>query len=187
MDLIRAICPDCSNWIQFQGDAESVVCGQCGGPFRVREHQGSVSLSRIRSGAEWSAEDDLRLVDERLADIDEMLTEAEAESEALRSREKAGPLSLGCSFFSLFLGVLMVLILFMLIGKKYMDTWLFYFALAVVVALGVARIRARMPEKSDLDALREKRQQVEEIAATLARDRARLESLKSRLISSLKP
>jgi hypothetical protein len=121
------------------------------------------------------------LVQERLAEIDELLTEGEAEIQALRSQEQSGALRVGCSIFGVFMAVLAVSVLFMLLGRPYFGGWQFSLAMAAVILLGLLRIRKKVRARAQLEGLAVKREEMEAALAQLQGERARLSALAARL------
>jgi len=129
----------------------------------------------------WPDTDDLRraenaasLIDSRLAEVGELVEDAESEIEALRSREQSAPLQKGCAFFGLIMMVILVIAVFMLVGRSYFGGWLFFAAVGAVVLLSLLRIRHKFTGSVQLEALRRERLEVE---ADLARLRAELDRL----------
>ena len=103
-----------------------------------------------------------------------MISEIEADIEAIRAREQSGPLQLGCAAFGVFGLVLAVIVGFMLVGRTLVGGWVFYLALAIVILLGVVRVRAKLKDQIPASALRADRLRLEETLAELQRDRSRL-------------
>src|SRR2546422_10121151 len=121
MDNISTHCPRCRFSLEIPPDFDNVICRGCATAYWVRRHGDALSLARI-----WPEEDDglLRatdagpMIEQRLADIDELMVEAEMDIEGLRSREQSTPLQMGCAFFGLFLTIVVVSAIFMLLGKS---------------------------------------------------------------------
>jgi hypothetical protein len=149
----------------------------CGQAFRIERRDGGVTLTQAELGEAGTVE----AIEMRLAELDELLEEGEAEVEALRSREASRPLALGCSFFGLFVAVLLVIVLFMLLGRDRFGGWLFYLSIAAVVLAGLVRIRKKLPRRSDLEELRIRRTRAEGALASLRHDRDRLAQFHSTL------
>lgn len=122
-----------------------------------------------------------RLIEQRLADIDELIEETESEIEVLRSREQSAPLQMGCAFFGLFMTIIVVSALFMLLGKGYFGSWMFYASIAAVVLLGIARIRRKLIGSVQQENLRRDRLQIEDNLTKLETERNRIEELRARL------
>jgi uncharacterized Zn finger protein (UPF0148 family) len=187
MDIIKTDCPACSNPLEFPKDFDNVICPNCGTAFRVREYKGAINLSRKNRPVEQSGSigmdeaEALEVVEARLAELDEMISETSIEIEALKSREQSAPLQTGCSFFGLFMIVITVIAAFMPLGRKYFGNWLFYLALALVVLLGLRRISRKQASPIELERFRQERLELEEGLAQLESERARIYDLKTRL------
>jgi len=190
---IKTVCPVCRNRLEFSVDADTVICSSCGNTFRVSRREGGIALARIDPEAESVALSSDRtetlstVIDERLTEVDELLEEAEAEVEAVRSREQSGPLRAGCSLFALFFAVLLVIILFGLLGREYVGGKLFYLALAVIIVVGLFRIRAKLSDQEEVERLKRTREEMETALAGLRTERDRLAELKSRLSEDDEP
>jgi hypothetical protein len=179
MDDILVYCPRCHFTLEIPPEFDNVVCGGCGTPFWVRRHGGSLSLSEI-----WPGEDSPRAaktgdaIDLRLAEIDEFIEEAEAEIEDLKSREQSAPLQVGCAFFGLFTTIIVLIGIFMFLGKSYVGSWMFYIAIAAVILLSVSRIRRNLIGHAEREKLRQRRIPIEAGIAQLHAERIRLNGLK---------
>jgi hypothetical protein len=130
--------------------------------------------------ARFEPEDVIRT---RLAELDEMVEELQAEIEALRSRELSAPLQIGCSFFSLFIGVMVVLAASMLLGRSYFGSWIFYVCLAVVISLGIVRLRRKLRTRVPAEEIRQERVGLEKTLSELLGERSRVQELGTNLIS----
>lgn len=191
MEIIETNCPECRGALEFPRDFDNVICSICGTAFQVRRYKDAISLvaleddpARAESNLERQTyKDDLQVVESRLAELDEFIAEASEEVEAMKSRERSVPLQIGCSFFGLFMIVIIVIIAFMLLGRSYVGHWLFYLALALAVLLGLARIRQKLSQTSRLDDLRRERTQLEKGLIELQSERKRILELKATLIS----
>lgn len=182
MDNISTHCPRCRTSLEIPPDFDNVICRGCAAAYWVRRHGDALSLSEI-----WPEEHDLLLrraeagpvIEQRLADIDELMEEAEVEIEGLRSREQSGPLQLGCAFFGLFMAVIVVSVLFMLLGKSYFGGWMFYASIGAVILLGFARIRRKWVGPLQREKLRQERLLIEDGLAELEAERERMHKLKA--------
>lgn len=180
MNIVKTICPVCSAALEFPSDVDSVICSGCGATHQVRDHNGSVSLRMIRTGPlEWQDLSEARqpassIDQSSLAELDELIAEVESDIDAVRAREQSGPLQLGCAAFGVFGLVLTVIVGFMLAGRSLVGGWLFYLALAVVILLGVARVRAKLKDQIPSSELRADRLRLEETLAELQLERSRL-------------
>lgn len=192
MNIIKTSCPECRNPLEFPRDFDNVICAFCETAFRVREYKGTINLLATGRGDELLAprandeqtdsEDPMAVIEARLGELDELIAEAGAEVEVLKSREQSAPLQKGCAFFSLFMFVIIIIALFMPLGRKYFGNWLFYLALAAVVLLGVRRIRLRLQSAAQLEQIAQERLQLEDGLAQLESERARVLKLKDELL-----
>jgi hypothetical protein len=189
MEKIKTNCPRCHSGLEFPRDLESVICSSCGSSFEVRHYEGAISLlsderrdedETRRTAGEVAAQ---ALIEGKLSELDELITDANENIEALRGREQSTPLHAGCAFFGLFTIVIIVIAVFMALGREYFGHWLFYLALAAVVFLGIARIRRRLESSDQVDRFRDERLKLEQALEELERERARVLDLKQRLAS----
>jgi hypothetical protein len=123
-------------------------------------------------------DENARLIDQRLAELDEEIDEVSAEIEAIRGSEKARPLQLGCAVFGLFSLALLVIGFFMTIGADYFGRWPFYLSLAVVLALGLLRAGRKFSQAEQLEKLRRQKSQLEQVLASAETERDRLLDLR---------
>jgi len=179
MDDILVYCLQCHFALNIPLEFDNVICGGCGTPYWVRRHGGGISLTKV-----WPGEDSPRstktdeAIDLRLAEINEYIEEAESEIESLKSREQSVPLQLGCAFFGLFMAVIVLIALFMFLGRSYIGGWLFYAAIVGAILLGVARIRRKLVGAAERENLRQRRIPIEAGLADLQAERTRLTDLK---------
>ncbi|HXG91225.1 MAG TPA: hypothetical protein VNN73_02505 [Blastocatellia bacterium] len=186
MDIIKTNCPQCRQPLEFPRDFDNVICASCGSAFRVREHKGAINLLAINpkssqqsvDATEQNGAGNLAIIDARLAELEELIAEMSDEIEALRSREQSRPLQLGCAFFGLFMLAIMVFIAFMLLGQNYIGHWSFYLALAVVILLGILRMRRRFAGRGQTEHSRQERVQLENSLIQLVAERDRILTLK---------
>jgi hypothetical protein len=160
-----------------------VICPACGTAYWIRRSRGAINLSEMWPDTEDSrrGENAAAVIESRLAEIGELIQQAESEIETLKGREQSPALQKGCAFFGLFLMVVFVVVLFMLLGKGYVGGWLFFSALAAVVLLSLARMRRKLIGSSQLDELRQQRIQLEDGLASLQAERDRILRLKTSL------
>jgi hypothetical protein len=130
--------------------------------------------------ARFEPEDVIRT---RLAELDEMVEQLQAEIDALRSRELSAPLQIGCSFFSLFIAVMVVLAASMLLGRSYFGSWIFYVCLAVVISLGIVRLRRKLRTRVPAEEIRQERVGLEKTLSELLGERSRVQELGTSLTS----
>jgi LSD1 subclass zinc finger protein len=179
MDLIRTSCPGCGKNLEFPKGTANVICTNCAASYLVHWYEGTVSLSAVDPHVGTGSE----VIDEELIKIDDNIDDLNAEIEAIRSKEQGVPLQKGCAVFGIFsLGVL-VIAFFMTVGKDYFGKWPFYVSLAVVIGLGLMRMRRKLASPDEVGSLRSARAQLEEDLGTLNDERARLQSLKEALTS----
>jgi prefoldin subunit 5 len=188
MNIIKTTCPQCQKLLEFPRDFDNVICAFCGAAFQVREYKGTINLLATGQSAELlppgadESEDAMSVVEARLSQLDELIAEIGSEIEALKSREQSAPLQKGCAFFSLFLLVIIIIVLFMPLGRRYFGNWLFYLALAAVVLAGVKRIRRKLQSPAQLEHLSQERLQLEDDLAQLESERSRVLKLKEELL-----
>ena len=183
MSPISTYCPRCQRPLEIPMDFDNVICPGCATAYWIRRHLGAINLSEM-----WPDTEDLQrrknaaaLIDSRLAEIDESMAEAESEIESLRSREQSAPLQKGCAFFGLFTMVIVVIALFMLLGKGYFGGWLFFAAVAAVILLSLARMRRKLVSSAHLEGLRRERMGIEDGLVQLRAERKRIERLRTSL------
>ena len=183
MSDISTSCPRCRRALEIPYDFDNVICPGCAAAYWIRRHGDLVSLSEMWPDADDSrrAENATALVESRLAEIDELMEEAEAEIESLRSREQSGPLQRGCAFFGLFMTVILVIAVFMLVGRGYVGSWLFYVSVAGVIIVGIVRIRRKLISADQVDEFRRNRTEIENDLTRLQSERDRLQGLNARL------
>lgn len=187
MDIIKTNCPECGNPFELPRDFDNVVCARCGTAYRVREHKGAINLSAIEKNLDQPVIEgeigELASVEIRLAELTELIEECSSQIEAIIGREKGAPLQMGCALFSLFVMAIAVIALFMPLGREYFGGWLFYLALAAVLALGFMRIRRRFANPDQLDEMRQDRARLEAALEELEAERDRLLDLKRKIDS----
>ena len=171
MDIIKARCPECGNDLEFPGDFDNVTCASCKTAYRVREYKGTINLSMIeaRSTGENQAGQ------QELSDLNEYMAELNSEIEALKSKEQGAPLQLGCGVFGIFFLAVLVITFFMTLGINYFGKWPFYLSLAVIVGLGLLRMRRRLPDPAEIERLRQARDSLQNDLASLEVERRDLE------------
>ena len=181
MKNISTHCPKCRFSLEIPEDFENVICRGCATGYWVRRHGDALNLSEMwpeREAASLTTEAG-PIIEQRLAEIDELMEEVEMEIEVLRSREQSGPLQMGCAFFGLFMTVIVVSALFMLLGKSYFGSWMFYASIAAVMLIGFARIRRKLVGASQREKIRQDRLRTEAGLAQLQAERDRIQKLKA--------
>ncbi len=183
MSAISTYCPRCQRSLEIPHEFDNVICPGCATAYWIRRHGDLINLSEMWPDPEDSrrGENALAVIESRLAEIDELMEEAESEIESLRGREQSAPLQRGCAFFGLFMMVIVVIALFMLVGQGYVGSWLFYASVAAVILLSLARIRRKLVSPAQLEELRQDRMQIEEGLAQLQAERDRIQKLKATL------
>ena len=188
MNIIETNCPACASPLEFPNDFDNVICPKCGTAFQVREYKGVINLSRKDQTTspltiEMDEAEARAVVELKLEELDDLISEAGSEIEALKSREQGGPLQMGCSFFGLFVFVMAVIIAFMPLGRRYFGNWMFYLALALVILLGFRRMRRKKASPEQIEQLRTERLRLEEGLRQLEAERARIRNLQARITS----
>ena len=183
MSSISTFCPRCQRSLEIPYEFDNLICAGCATAYWIRRHDDLINLSEMWPDAADSrrGENATALVESRLAEIDELIEQAEAEIESLRSREQSAPLQRGCAFFGLFMMVIVIIAVFMLVGRGYVGSWLFYTSVVAVILLGLARMRRKLVSAAQLDELRQERLQVEGELAELQVERDRVRRLRQTL------
>lgn len=183
MTTLSTYCPRCERSLEIPLEFDNVICPGCATAYWIRRHRGAINLSEMwpDTADPRRAENAAAVIESRLAEIDELIEEAESEVESLRSRELSAPLQKGCAFFGLFMMVIVVIVLFMLLGKGYFGSWLFFASVAAVILFNLARIRRKLSSSPQLEALRRDRMEIEDGLAQLQAERDRIQKLKSSL------
>jgi len=154
MDVLKTTCPQCARPLEVPRDFDNVICAACGAAFRVRAHKNAINLSPITSASEpGQPPTEETALDARLAEVAEEIERMTEEIDESKSKEKSAPLQLGCGIFGIFWLVIAVIAVFMTVAKSYFGTWLFYSSLAVVIIVGILRLRRRRTTPEELDRL----------------------------------
>lgn len=184
MNNISTICPKCRFSLEIPSDFDNVICRGCATAYWVRRHGDALNLAEISPQTEDGlsrADEASPIIEQRLAEIDELMEHAETDAASLRSREQSGPLQLGCAFFGLFMTIIVVCALFMLLGKSYLGGWMFYISIAAVILLGITRIRRKLVGPLQRERLREDRLLIEGGLEQLGAERDRIIKLRTSL------
>jgi len=183
MSAITTYCPLCQRALEIPAEFDNVICPGCATAFWVRRHREAINLSEM-----WpDADDSLRvrnaksLIESRLEELGGRIEEVEDEIEVLRSREQSAPLQKGCAFFSLFMAIILVIVLFMLLGRGYFGSWLFFLAVAVAVFLSLFRIRRKLAGSRHIEGLRVDRLNAEQTLIHLRAEFDRSRQLRTAL------
>jgi len=180
--LLDADCPRCETNLRPGPNQRRIVCPRCGSIWLTSQLAGSEDQERppVPLNEDSSPE---AAAESRLADLEEAILQHREEIEALRSRELSSPLQLGCSFFGLFFAVLLVIAVFMLLGRAYFGGWIFYACLTVVILLAVFRIRKRLIKSVPASNLRSDREILEHDLNELEAEHQRISHLLSQFRS----
>jgi len=183
MSFISTYCPRCQRFLEIPHEFDNVICPGCATAYWIRRHGDLINLSEMwpDSADSRRGENAVAVIESRLAEIDELMEAAESEIESLRSREQSAPLQRGCAFFGLFMMVIVVIALFILVGRGYVGSWLFYASVVVVILLSLARMRRKLVSSEQLEELSKDRLQIEEGLAQLQAERDRIQKLKASL------
>ena len=193
MKIIKANCPECENPLEFPQELKEVICTNCGATIQTQEYKGVIAL-KVKSPRQEphnskavEAGEALALVDSRLVELDEVMAEVQAELETVKSREQSPPVQMGCSLFGLFMLTILVIAVFMPLGRKYFGHWMFYLALGLVILLGLKRFRRKQPAPEQAEQLYSERLRLETLFAEFQAERERLCNLKERVQTSFQP
>ena len=191
--MIKANCPACENLLEFPQELKDVICAKCGAAIQTQEYTGVIALKvkpprqEPHQAKAVEAAEALALVDSRLAELDEVMAEVQAELEAVKSREQSPSIQMGCSLFGLFMLVVFVIAAFMPLGRKYFGNWMFYLALALVILFGLKRFRRKQPSSDQIEQLHSERLQLESLVAEFQAEKERLCDLKERIQIGFQP
>jgi hypothetical protein len=181
MEVTRTSCPSCGVRLELPADFDTVVCAVCGSLYRVRKRKDAIHLVEIAQTDDPASKGKLRALEILISELDEEIEETGSEVEALRSREQAGPLQLGCSLFGIFLAVLLVVALFMPFGRDWLGGWIFYLSIAAVALLGLLRMRRKFVSREQVEELRQERLRLESLLIDLVAERDRLRRLRDQI------
>jgi hypothetical protein len=183
MTTTSTYCPRCQRSLEIPLEFDNVICPGCATAYWIRRHLGAINLSEMwpDTADPRRTENAAAVIESRLAEIDELIKQAESDVESLRSRELSAPLQKGCAFFGLFMMVIVVIVLFMLLGKGYFGSGLFFLSVALVILLSLARIRRKLVSPAQLEELRQDRMQIEDGLAQLQAERDRIQKLRATL------
>lgn len=183
MEIIKTNCPACTVALEFPSDSDNIICGVCGASYQVRTYKGTISLSVI--GKDDQA---LLLPEEKtnsqaiaaiLAELNEDIERVSEEVEILRANERTAPLQLGCSFFGTFGVLLLVIAVFVTLGKNYFGGWLFWLVVAFVILISLVRVRRKLMSRDKIEYYKTERARMEAVLEQLQSERTRLENLQA--------
>ncbi len=192
MDIVKTICLSCKDTLEFPREFDNVICAGCGAAYRVQSYQGAINLTRIErepgqikateTGANGGSE--LKIVEMRLAELDELIANAAPQLEEVKDKEQSAPLQLGCAVFGIFSMAILVLAFYATVAHSYFGGWLFYLTIAAVIALGLIRLRGKIIGSDEIRQLRAQRALMQEALTQLETERRGVEQLKERLESN---
>lgn len=171
-------CPQCDTRLHLPPYRKRIVCPRCGADCEVPNLERPADSGPIEHTGDAHPEDAIR---GRLVDLDESIDSIQAEIEELKSRELGIPLQLGCSFFALFTAAIIVIAVFMLLGRGYFGSGIFYLCLGLILLIGVLRMRNSLKNRAAPAALRRERADLEQNLKQLRRERQRIENLLAKL------
>ncbi|HEY7545727.1 MAG TPA: hypothetical protein VID27_12625 [Blastocatellia bacterium] len=181
MNSIKTNCPSCGASLELSREAGAVVCARCGAAFRVRRQGDALNLDEV---AEVQGNlGKLKALEIMLEEIDEEIETVASDIEALRGREKAAPLQAGCALFGVFMAVIVVVTLFMPLGREYFGGWLFYLTIALVLALSAWRMRRRFVSREQVNRFKEERKRLESALTEMESERDRLHRLREEILA----
>ncbi len=183
MEIIKTNCPACTVPLEFPNDSDTVICGVCSASYQVRNYKGTISLSVI------GKDDQALLLPENannpdaietiLADLSEDIERVSEEVEVLRANERTAPLQLGCSFFGMIGVLLLVIAIFVTLGKNYFGGWLFWLVFGFVIVISLSRMRKKLMSRDKIEYYKSERARMEGVLDQLQSERARLENLQA--------
>lgn len=180
MDSIKTNCPSCGTGLEFSAETDAVVCARCGAAFRVHRHQDAFNLDEVaRSHGNLGK---LKALEIMIEELDEEIEAVGSDIEALRGREKAAPLQAGCALFGVFMAVIIVIALFMPLGREYFGGWIFYLTIAAVLALSAWRMRRRFVSREQVERFREERERLQSALAEMETERDRLQQIREEIL-----
>jgi hypothetical protein len=183
MEIIKTNCPACTVPLEFPNDSDTVICGVCSASYQVRNYKGTISLSVI-------GKDDQALllpedannpdaIETILAELSEDIERVSEEVDVLRANERTAPLQLGCSFFGMIGVLLLVIAIFVTLGKNYFGGWLFWLVFGFVIVISLSRMRKKLMSRDKIEYYKSERARLETVLEQLQSERARLENLQA--------
>ncbi len=180
MNSIKTNCPSCGAGLEFNAETDAVVCARCGAAFRVQRHQDAFNLSEV---AEVHGNlGRLKALEIMLEELDEEIESVASDIEALRGREKAAPLQAGCALFGVFMAVIVVVTLFMPLGREWFGGWIFYLTILTVLALSAWRMRRRFVGREEVERFKEERERLQSALVELQSERDRLHQIREEIL-----
>ncbi|MEW6213076.1 MAG: hypothetical protein AB1631_32435 [Acidobacteriota bacterium] len=182
MDSIKTHCPTCGASLELGAETDALVCARCGAAFRVHRQGDALNLDEV---AEVHGNlGRLKALEIMLEEMDEEIEAAASDIESLRSREKAAPLQMGCALFGAFMAVILVIALFMPLGREYLGGWIFYLTIIIVLALSAWRMRRRLVSRDEVERFRHERERLQAALVEMEAERDRLHRLREEILGS---
>jgi hypothetical protein len=182
MDSIKTHCPSCGASLELRAETDALVCARCGAAFRVHKHEDALNLEEV---AEVHGNlGRLKALEIMLEETDEEIEALESDIESLRSREKAAPLQAGCALFGAFMAVILVIAIFMPLGRDYLGGWIFYLTIFIVLALSAWRMRRRLVSRDERERFRHERERLQMALSEMVAERDRLHRLREEILGS---
>ncbi len=178
MEIVTSNCPGCGAELELPLSFDNVICRRCGAAYRASHHKNAVHLHRIDRFADSEEAELAAELDSAIVEIDEQIANIKEEIETIRSREQGASLQLGCAVFGAFGAVIIVLAIFVTVGRGYFGGVLFYSALAAVLIMAGMRLKTKLLTRPQKEMLRHERRDMEQALAALASDRERLAGLR---------
>ena len=180
MDSIKTNCPSCGAGLEISAGTDAVVCARCGAAFRAHRQGDTINLAEVAQSHGNLGK--LKALEIMLEEIDEEIEAVGSDIESLRGREKAAPLQAGCALFGVFMAVIIVIALFMPLGREYLGGWIFYLTIFTVLALSAWRMRRRFVSREQVERFREERERLQSSLARMEAERDRLHRLREEIL-----
>ena len=183
MEIIKTNCPACTLPLEFPSDSANVICGVCGASYYVRNYRGTISLATVGQDNHAlllpETANNPEAIETVLAELNEDIERVSEEVEVLRANERTAPLQLGCSFFGTFGVLLLVIAVFVTLGKNLFGSWLFWLVMAGVILISLARVRKKLTGRDKLESYQSERARMETVLEQLQSEKTRLENLQA--------
>lgn len=180
MDSIKTNCPSCGVGLELSAETDAVVCARCGAAFRVHRHGDTFNLSEVATSHGNLGK--LKALEIMLEELDEEIEAIGSDIESLRGREKAAPLQAGCALFGAFMAVIIVIALFMPLGREYLGGWIFYLTILIVLAFSAWRMRHRFVSREQVERFRQERERLQSALIELQAERDRLHRIREEIL-----
>lgn len=182
MGATHSACPACGSKLGLPHNGSTIVCPTCGAesnPSKLPRERQDDSLVGDEVGVSVKPWPRPEGAEELLAELDEKIGELASDIEALRSREQAAPLELGCALFGIFGVIILVLALFATVGRAYFGGVIFYLVLVTAILAGVYRLAPKIISRAELRGIGRRRAEMESTLNRLRTERERLDRLES--------